>query len=263
MPEVEFRRPYPFFSEIRKAVNYDWTFLYNADYDKIKKEIERRGGEFVGTGMSYFVLADTNPDRVVALSYQGLTPEQAKIQFYLQRIFHTLYPHNFPKFYAAFSFTDSNGEVISGTIRQRIHESDLFRRDMEKPSSENFHDKYQRVRQKWIHYPFDRVPQELTKWKVDFYMDYEGGNLIVSDNKCEYNIEALAFAQRESRHVIASGITLTADPPYDKIYRNLPNIIAFMENARGGLLRRKRYSDEEINVVKSLINRLRKLGFIK
>ena len=61
------------------------------------------------------------PDRVVAISYDHLAPEEAKRWYYLQSFYSTLFPYNFPRFHAAFSgYLLSGKESIPGTIRAFI-----------------------------------------------------------------------------------------------------------------------------------------------
>ena len=61
-------------------------------------------------------------DRVVAVSYGHLTPEDAKRWYYLQSFYSTVFPYNFPRCYAAFSgYVLSGKESIPGTVRMLIH----------------------------------------------------------------------------------------------------------------------------------------------
>jgi hypothetical protein len=60
-------------------------------------------------------------DRVVAISYDHLAPEDAKRWYYLQSFYSTVFPYNFPRFHAAFSgYLSSGKESIPGTIRTFI-----------------------------------------------------------------------------------------------------------------------------------------------
>ncbi len=61
-------------------------------------------------------------DRVVAIPYDHLTPEDAKRWYYLQNFYSTIFPHNFPHIHAAFSgYSLSGKERIPGTVRTLIH----------------------------------------------------------------------------------------------------------------------------------------------
>src|SRR4051794_10791896 len=85
--------------------------------------LARKSGESeISYGGENAVLAyPGKADRVVAISYDHLTPEDAKRWYYLQSFYSTLFPCNFPRFHAAFSGYLSNGkESVPGTIRAFI-----------------------------------------------------------------------------------------------------------------------------------------------
>lgn len=73
----------------------------------------------VGVGQECVVVTDQQtPELVVAFTYKDLSPIEAKRIFYAQRIFSTLFPHNFPHFDGACS-----GEYAR-TIRQRMYRAE-------------------------------------------------------------------------------------------------------------------------------------------
>lgn len=85
--------------------------------------------EIVGSGEESFVLPGKDIDgkeTVAAYSYSKEDPLRMKEIFYVQRIYSTLFPHNFPHFHAAFGeSTQAKSEKremdnLSGTIRQRV-----------------------------------------------------------------------------------------------------------------------------------------------
>ena len=88
--------------------------------------IEKGDLEFLGGGFEARVVAlKEHPD--IALAYSFWNPSEdfdglrAKTTFYIQRILSTIFPHNFPKIYAAFgSEGEKIGEKTRGTVRQRI-----------------------------------------------------------------------------------------------------------------------------------------------
>jgi len=85
--------------------------------------LARKSGEVeISYGGENAVLAyPGKPDRLVAISYDHLTPEDVKRWYYLQSFYSTLFPHNFPHLHAAFSGYSWNGkESIPGTIRAFI-----------------------------------------------------------------------------------------------------------------------------------------------
>lgn len=60
-------------------------------------------------------------DRVVAISYDHLTPGDAKRWYYLQGFYSTVFPYNFPCLYGAFSgYSVSSRGSIPVTVRKRI-----------------------------------------------------------------------------------------------------------------------------------------------
>src|SRR5918997_151761 len=85
--------------------------------------LARKSGEAeISYGGENAVLAyPGKPDRVVAISYEHLTPEDAKRWYYLQRFYSTVFPYNFPHLHAAFSgYFLSGKKSIPGTIRAFI-----------------------------------------------------------------------------------------------------------------------------------------------
>ena len=75
---------------------------------------EKHNVEFIGNGAEAIIVAlsgEHGQEKVVAFNYMDLKPEDAKAVFYLHRIFSTLFPHNFPHFYAS---------APEGTIRKRV-----------------------------------------------------------------------------------------------------------------------------------------------
>jgi hypothetical protein len=76
----------------------------------------------IGYGGENAVLAyPGKPDRVVAISYNHLTPEDVKRWYYLQSFYSTVFPYNFPHIHAALSgYSVSGKKRIPGTIRAFI-----------------------------------------------------------------------------------------------------------------------------------------------
>lgn len=92
------------------------------DKPDIKNLVESFGAEYIGAGCDCVVISTKDkPEKVVAINYRDLNPEIAKQIFYRQRILSTLFPHNFPHFYASIAGKDSYG----GTVRQRINGASL------------------------------------------------------------------------------------------------------------------------------------------
>jgi hypothetical protein len=90
--------------------------------------LARKSGEVeISYGGENAVLAyPDKSDRVVAISYDHLTPDDVKRWYYLQAFYSTLFPHNFPHLHAAFSGYSLNGnESVPGTIRTFIPAAEL------------------------------------------------------------------------------------------------------------------------------------------
>lgn len=61
----------------------------------------------IGSGAESVVVSlKGNNKEVVAYNYNGLDPVLAKVIFYQQRTYSTLFPHNFPHFHAAFGSSE-------------------------------------------------------------------------------------------------------------------------------------------------------------
>ncbi|MBV9452747.1 MAG: hypothetical protein JOZ19_01290 [Rubrobacter sp.] len=85
--------------------------------------LARKSGEVeIGYGGENAVLSyPGKPDRIVAISYDHLTPEDVKRWYYLQSFYSTVFPNNFPHLHAAFSgYSLSDKARIPGTIRAFI-----------------------------------------------------------------------------------------------------------------------------------------------
>ena len=98
--------------------------------EEIEALVDKYDQEYVGHGGESVVVAvpgEEGTKKVVAFNYEDVTPEKAKKIFYSHRIFSTLFPHNFPHFYASSSgqLQFPNSKNISGTIRERITKSRL------------------------------------------------------------------------------------------------------------------------------------------
>ena len=121
MPIVEVPRP----KLVKEVVNSERISKFGsypyAFKDFLRIKVEEHGAQFLGMGSDRFVFAtNEDPERAVAIEYRSLPEEirDAKMAFYLQRIYSTLWPHNFPQVYASLGATDA---LPAATFRQRIH----------------------------------------------------------------------------------------------------------------------------------------------
>lgn len=117
----------------------------------------RMGEDFVGTGCSSLGVGYGH-NRLVAMSYWGLTPTQAKVQYYLQSIYSTIFPHNFPHFYAAFGLEEEQPFAVAGTVRERIRRNRIYYQFQDVATKWFGIDGY-RLSKKFIRYPF-------SNWKL-------------------------------------------------------------------------------------------------
>ncbi len=127
MPEIGMPRN-EFVDRVRET-NDSEGFVNPYTLDEVAPELKQ---EIVGSGDESFVLPGKNiegNETVSAYSYSGENPLRMKEIFYVQRIYSTLFPHNFPHFYAAFGRSRQarsekrTQDNISGTIRQRVFPS--------------------------------------------------------------------------------------------------------------------------------------------
>jgi hypothetical protein len=196
-----------------KRHDFEWRTVTN-----VRNFTEDRHLEYVGKGASCIVVAipgDTK--RVVAFNHYPSTPQEMKLVFYTQRLLVTLFPHNLPRFYAAFS-DNENDNILSGTIRQRIK-----RRFGERVPT----DEYKRA----VKYRFENVEKELRKIDLAIGFDDFEKNFDVGSDGGEYFL----------------------DTPYMPYFRaiNRTKILEYMRTNRN-----PKYSKYEIHVVNKTIKRI-------
>ncbi|MBI4250749.1 hypothetical protein HY622_04115 [Candidatus Uhrbacteria bacterium] len=186
----------------------------------------------LGSGQECIVVRDPSGKRdtiAVAFNYRDkeMTPEKAKGIFYLQRIFSTLFPHNFPHFYFAAgkpekSKREKDAIAPTGTIRQRIAKL--------KPGEHGYN------ADPIIRYPFDRV-EEICRQQFHIYIDADVylENFIIGADGGEYYVDTLWPEEYEGK--FTSNVT--------------ERIIHYMKTGH--------YTENEISVVKKSIARFREL----
>lgn len=165
MPEIIDREELAITKDLRESSPFEIRDLVQS-YDR----------ELVGQGRECVVIDKKGkPEKVLAISYRGFRPETAKEIFYLQRIFSTLFPHNFPHFYAAFGEYERGvigGKKISGTVRERVSKTDQE-----------------------VEHPFSRVLEFCQEHSVPVDFDVEGQsthfNLIVGEDGGEYYLDTI------------------------------------------------------------------------
>lgn len=182
----------------------------------------------IGAGQECVVVTNQQtPEAVMAFTYQDMDPIEARKTFYVHRIFSTLFPHNFPHFFASF------GGDYSRTIRQRIY-----------PANSD---------DTQVQFPFSKVMAEVVfNWGIRgggisaMHFDSAPFNYVVAVDGGEYFLDRISLKQYGANHNIEQELTSEG-------VRN--NITHFMQE--------KAFSDDEMKVVYSSINRLVELGKMK
>lgn len=180
----------------------DTTGLFGLDFPGPTLEaalVKKYNQEFIGSGEEVVVVGlegSTEPHKVVAFNYKDVSPEKAKEIFYLHRLFSTLFPHNFPHFYASSGRNlnlsedpSSLSESISGTIRQKIEKDKL--------NSE-------------VRYPFKKVDIFCHELGILVLWDINQENFIVGVDGGQYYVDTL-------------------EHPMIREWDNIDNIVQYME----------------------------------
>lgn len=193
-----------------------------------KKYTER----IIGDGAECIVVPIEGEDEKVAaysvFKYHiEMSPAEAKKIFYLQRIFSTLFPHNFPHFYASFGKTVEDKKRLTGTIRQKI-------KGVKKTSlGYKFKGKDREITPS-IRYPIQKVYEELAKMGINHLaMDTADANYMLGADGGEYYVDTLRF--------VPQGIK---NPNAEKVTQ---------------YMKEHNYSDGDIEIVKKSIERLTQL----
>lgn len=122
--------------------------------------------EFIGKGSECIVVGHPeNDEKVVAYKYSKSFehPLQALEIYHFHRLFNTLFPHNFPRFYASF------GGEKSFTVRERIHSGGT----------------------KTIKYPFSEVEKTCESLGIPLSADDSKGNFIIGSDGGQYFIDTV------------------------------------------------------------------------
>lgn len=202
--------------------------------EEIEDLVGKYNRELVGKGVECVVISHRNqPEKVVAISYKGLQPEVAKEIFYLQRIFSTLFPHNFPHFYASFGEYQtgvSEGRKISGTVRERVSRT-----------------------KREIKYPFSRVLGFCQECLIPVDFDVKGAssrlNLLVGRGGGEYYTDTI----KETSNLYPS----SKRPGW-----HLAEVMEYMDEAKSDK-GEPLYSRRDKRIVRGSIERLAELDLIK
>ena len=184
----------------------------------IKEVLSKRyEDEVLGTGAECVVVPIRGDEKkVAAYRYSGeVSPVEAKRTFYLHRIFSTLFPHNFPRFYGSFASRKDAGKgpAVGGTIRQKIEGKRKPRWTEDIPP---FRAVMNLVAKPQVKYPFGDVEKKCLE--MGFALpttDTHSGNFIYGVDGGEYFVDTLWYfpsafkIDRITEYMAAHGYTQT------------------------------------------------------
>ena len=158
---------------------------------KYKDKIIGSGAECVVTPI------EGKEQKVAAYAYQELSPYKAKKIFYLQRIFSTLFPHNFPHFFASLgSLQKEDEQRLTGTIREKISGRRKTSFDYKFEGKEWDITLLDRARMLFKRnpknrYPFKKVETECLKLGLFSPIGHSSGNFVLGTDGGEYYVDTL------------------------------------------------------------------------
>jgi hypothetical protein len=163
--------------------------------------LKKYEGDVIGKGSECIVVPiEGEEKKIAAYSYsRELSPSQAKRIFYLQRIFSTLFPHNFPHFYASVgSLSRSEGEEgVTGTIRHKIDgiaTKEAIKRHPSLDKNLPFLEKARANLRRALppHFPFSEVLRACKKeMGFDLHHDSSTVNFLLGSDGGEYYVDTL------------------------------------------------------------------------
>ena len=192
--------------------------------DKFKEIAEDFDIKVLGAGTECLVVDDPDSnEKAIAINYKDLSPEDAKDIYYSSKIWSTLFPHNFPKIYAAIAKTE-NG-AFNGTVREKIdgktlHDQNYSLRQM---MESNFEEKVslsslmKNIKNYLLNikvetkYPFADALKEMeflskSPYNLPFFIDGNTKNFIKTDNGDEYYVDTMRMGSRLLDNVNISAV---------------------------------------------------------
>ncbi|MBI2633240.1 MAG: hypothetical protein HYW78_02505 [Parcubacteria group bacterium] len=143
--------------------------------DRILELVKKYDRKLIGRGSECVVISTPHKEKIIALPSTPLSPLEAKKSFYFQRIFSTLFPHNFPHFYAAFGNHENKYGVSSGTVRKMIKGQQSLDG---KPK---------------VQYPFKKVLDICSSLKIPLRFDHTDCNFLIGKDGGEYYVDNLMY----------------------------------------------------------------------
>lgn len=214
-----------------KTAQIERPYLYGPELNPIAAEF---GEEIIGFGEECVVVQGrTDPEVIVALRYSDIEPRHAKSIFYMHQMLSTIFPHNFPHFYASF------GGEHSKTARQKIERGKHI---------------YSRS-DGTVLYPFSDVTNVVSGWNLRRFMDEAKHNFIIGADGGEYYVDELKPIER-----FYENDSYTIDTSKDG-FEALGNFIEGLHVAKiVKYVEKEGYSEKDVNTVKYCIERLRKFS---
>lgn len=223
----------------------DTQLIYGAL--RLQGEHSRELDEMIGAGGEYVVVPDPKGKResiAVAFRYKDkdMFPLRAKSIFYLQRIFSTLFPHNFPHFYAAFgrpqAGTAEQTAAPTGQIRERIkglrHGLGGYYADGDYASP------FMGVPDPRVRHPFKKVLDTCEKeFGLELSYDKASSNFLLGSDGGEYYVDVLekwGFYELNHDDVVERIIRYMKENHYDEkdIYIVQKSIERFRDLSKEG-----------------------------
>lgn len=152
---------------------------------ELKKFLSTKGVEFVGRGTFNTLFSQENADKeihkdvIVALhTKENALPAEMRKRYYVHKLMHVLFPHNFPQFLTTFSTKTKDGIPVSGTVRQRI-EPRMIQMKM------------------FLKYPFAQVEEARLAMRLPIEFDLSHNkNLLIGKDGGEYSAEDIQTAKQ-------------------------------------------------------------------
>lgn len=210
MPEINPFKDANFIKEISKEKEKENLFRNPLGFEKIS---EKFGIRKLGSGNECFVVDDPeSKEKVIAISFNNLSPEEAKDIYYSAKVWSTLFPHNFPKIHSASAETDDG--KFNGSVRQKIHGKTLADQNYNYARMMNADIKEKRSLSSVIkniknyllnkntetHYPFAGTLEEMNilshpPYNLPFFIDINGKNFIKNDDGDEYYVDTIKMGE--------------------------------------------------------------------
>jgi len=244
MPELGYPQ-----NDFIKAVKCEAGKLGYADTQLIYGALRLRGehrrelDEMIGAGAEYVVVpGPQGKGESIALAFKykdkDMSPRRAKSIFYLQRIFSTIFPHNFPHFYAAFgrpqAGTEKQTAAPTGQIRERIKG---LRHGLGGYYAEgDYGSPFRGSPDPRVKYPFENVLETCEEFRFHLHYDNTSSNFLIGSDGGEYYVDVVEPAF--SNGLFRPDVT-------DRISQ---------------YMKQNNYNDKEIYIVQKSIERLRNLS---